>query len=327
MNMFLSLCVLVCLASFLIAGIVGVLAVFLAIQLVRIFRMEKIVGRTPLLLFLLRIFPAALALGTALGFVLPAFLLLEPRHTAETPGIALLLPAMAATVLLGICSARGARLLRETHRASRSWLKSAKRMLVPGSSYPVCCVPGASSLIAVTGLVHPQVFVGERALEALSGKELKAAIAHEVAHIRSFDNLKQFILRITAFPTWLRPLSTLEVAWMQASEFAADDAALRNGASALDLASALVKIGTLKRVTTANPSVAASHLIPPQCESAIPLRAERLRQALITHECSSQPPACAPNGLMALSLATALYLLVLPRVLPVIHSAIEWLVA
>ena len=72
-------------------------------------------------------------------------------------------------------------------------------------------------------------------------EELRIALKHEFAHIRSYDNLKKLIFRFAPFPG----MAKLEGAWSQASELAADDAAASNLNEAVDLATALVKLSRL----------------------------------------------------------------------------------
>ena len=56
--------------------------------------------------------------------------------------------------------------------------------------------------------------------------------------MRSRDNLKKALISATPFPG----MSGIESAWREASELAADDAAVANRQNALDLAAALIKL-------------------------------------------------------------------------------------
>jgi Zn-dependent protease with chaperone function len=67
---------------------------------------------------------------------------------------------------------------------------------------------------------------------------LQTALNHEVAHVSRRDNLKKLLLRFVAFPG----MSGLETAWLEATEMAADDAAVSTAGDALDLAAALIKL-------------------------------------------------------------------------------------
>ena len=81
----------------------------------------------------------------------------------------------------------------------------------------------------------------------LTDEELQIALKHELAHMRSRDNLKKLVFRFCPFPG----MSKLESAWSQAAEIAADDAAVSNVDDAVDLAAALVKLSRLVPVEAA----------------------------------------------------------------------------
>jgi Zn-dependent protease with chaperone function len=93
----------------------------------------------------------------------------------------------------------------------------------------------------------PRVLVSDSTVELLSRDELRVALKHELAHIRSWDNLKKLMFRFSPFPG----LTKLEAAWSQAAELAADDAAVSNFSDAIDLAAALVKLSRLIPVEAA----------------------------------------------------------------------------
>ena len=75
---------------------------------------------------------------------------------------------------------------------------------------------------------------------------------HEIAHVRRRDNLKKLLLRFVAFPR----MAGLEAAWIEATEMAADDAAVLNASEALDLAAALLKLSRIRPIV---PSVDLDH--------------------------------------------------------------------
>ena len=56
--------------------------------------------------------------------------------------------------------------------------------------------------------------------------------------MRSWDNLKKVLISATPFPG----MGSIESAWREAAELAADDAAVTNRQEALDLAAALIKL-------------------------------------------------------------------------------------
>ena len=91
------------------------------------------------------------------------------------------------------------------------------------------------------------MFVAEQILTELDESELAAAIAHECGHISTHDNLKRIAMRICG-DLLVFPLGkTLDRVWADAAESAADEYAADHGGrrSALDLASALIKVGRI----------------------------------------------------------------------------------
>jgi hypothetical protein len=72
----------------------------------------------------------------------------------------------------------------------------------------------------------------------LSEDELELAVRHELGHMRSWDNLKKVFISATPFPG----MTSLERAWREAAELAADDSAVTNRQEALALAAALIKL-------------------------------------------------------------------------------------
>jgi beta-lactamase regulating signal transducer with metallopeptidase domain len=185
-------------------------------------------------------------------------------------------------------------------------------------------VENPESLVGIVGFFRPRILVGAQAMDALSSEELRAAVAHELAHARSVDNLKQLILKITRAPRWLSQFASIETAWSNAVEIAADKAALADGISAVELGSAIVKIGRLRSISEAA-SITACHLVPVSDASTLTGRLEYLRQFLSEKSVPPTRTSTAPAWLAA-GLFMIGYLLVLPRALPIAHQMIECLV-
>jgi BlaR1 peptidase M56 len=282
------------------------------------------------LLFAARTLPLFLTLGVTLGLALPAFLKFEPRATSEVMSVKLLLLAAAGALILTVMALRGARVLRATVRAERRWRTGCGKQEanVSGLRVPLYCVDQSSSLLAVTGFFRPRIFVGREVARTLSSDELFAALAHEMAHVSFFDNLKQLLLRMTRLPRWLDETRDEEAAWANASEVAADQAALAKGASAMDLAAALVKMGALKRGPAAGDQVAASHLLPDVPCSALELRVNRLQKVLEGElDCSEIKSGRKPwRTLCVVTLPALAYVAAVNVLLPTIHQALEFLV-
>jgi hypothetical protein len=187
------------------------------------------------LLFGLRIVPFAFSVGVSVFFTFPSFWLLERRSLDEDTG----------TFVLGLCSLLilGAGLFRmlwaeaRTKRAVTRWRSSANSSAAGRIVPTIRASDGAPPLILV-GIRRPRVMVSDMAVTVLKDDELELAVRHELAHMRSWDNLKKALISATPFPG----MSSLEHAWREAAELAADDSAVTNRREALALAAALIKL-------------------------------------------------------------------------------------
>ena len=194
----------------------------------------------PASLYAARVFPLVAALTVVLVFVVPSYLYFEPRDGDEPIGtLAIALASCGALVLLsGLLNAVWAWL--KASRLVSAWVAgSASLDIVAGVSAFQMSGPGPA--LAVAGIGHPKLLVSSHASALLTGDEMRAAMRHELAHIAHRDNLKKLALRFCICPF----LAPLERAWLRASEIAADDAASHDESSALELASALIKISRM----------------------------------------------------------------------------------
>ena len=280
------------------------------------------------LLFALRTLPVLLALLVTLGFALPSFMEFEPHATRELIGFRLLLLAIPGGSLIVVIAMRTARIFMSTRRAEREWRSAAVPLQMRHGRVPIYCVE-TRPLLAVTGIFRPKIFVARSVAEVLSGREMAAAIAHEMAHVAALDNLKQVLLKITRPPDWMRFLGNHDSDWFDASELAADEGALARGASALDLSSALVKVGRLSRQLPIAEMIAASYLLPFMTQSSIQRRVIHLEK-LLGNEVTVPSPAVVDDGrywrVFGLFLLLVSYAVCLHAVLPWMHEVLEKLV-
>jgi beta-lactamase regulating signal transducer with metallopeptidase domain len=229
-------------------------------------------------------------------------------------------------MIVTIALVRCWRILRTTGAVQRKWLQQAERVSIYKDSIPVYRLEKSSSLLAVTGILRPHIFMSKDVADVLNTPELEAALAHELRHVRTGDNLKQFVLKVTRLPHWLAFSRHLDSEWVGASELAADEGAIAEGVSALDLASALIKVGRLSVSGHAPAEFAASHLVD-GCGTATQTRVARLRE-LLQNESSSgiletaDSPAYAP---IVFSTLLLVYIVLLTS-LPAIHELLEVLV-
>jgi beta-lactamase regulating signal transducer with metallopeptidase domain len=274
------------------------------------------------LLFGLRLAPFLVALGVTLAFAVPSFLLLEPRSVDE--------PMSVVPVALGLCGM--AVLLAGIWKAATAWVRALQtvsrwssnarvlrsRALNSMDSVPVMRIPGAAPPLTAAGIVRPSVWLSQAAEFVLTERELRSALRHEVVHVRRWDNLRKLVLRLVAFPG----MAKLERAWREATEMAADDAAVSSASEALDLAAAVIKLSRLAPLAPAAELTTALVNSPAESVNA---RVERL---LAWTEPRQNPPRgysfvyafCAAAAMLVTLAATYSELLVR------VHAATEWLV-
>lgn len=200
-------------------------------------------------LFLLRMIPAASSLAVAGGLAVPSFVLFEPRETSEIVGPKLIAVAALAGALIAVGLYRGLASWLATRRLARAWLAEALPVQHPGVPVPVYRIRSEAPIAALVGVIRPRLFVSNRFLEALSPNEERAVLGHEMGHLVASDNLKRTVMRLA--PDWLSLLSLgrgIDAAWAAAAEESADDSGRgRDRASALDLASSILKAARLTR--------------------------------------------------------------------------------
>jgi len=266
-------------------------------------------------LFVLRILPRALSSIFTVVFTLPSFLLLEPRASNESVGtipVALGLCCLLV-VAAGVLKAMSAQ--RATSRALMRWLDGST-VMEPDSPVPVFRTGKDAPTLTVAGVCEPKVLVSEAAIAALSPSELRTALKHELAHVRSHDNLKKLIFRLSAFPG----MAGLERAWSEEAELAADDAAVANFDDALDLASALIKVSRL----SAQPAPALTTGLL-HSGTALHLRVQRLFSWSNRHA-SSRSGRGKLFGLLSAGATLVVVVTTYSSALTQLHAVTEWLV-
>lgn len=126
-------------------------------------------------------------------------------------------------------------------------MQNAEPIQADGVAIPAYRFRHHFPVIAVVGAIRPRLFIADYLIDSLSREELAAAIAHECGHLKAHDNLKRAMLRACRDALTIVPCGrSLDHAWSESSEVAADEHAARAGSlAALDLAAALVKIARL----------------------------------------------------------------------------------
>jgi Zn-dependent protease with chaperone function len=283
-------------------------------------------------LFAWRMFPLVTACIVTAAFTVPSFLMLEPRAIDEPlGGIPLVLGICGAGLgILGVVNAGLA--LRRVSRTVARWTSAAQPVecsapfpvlrispVLPAMALPMTVRP-VRNLPAMTaaGIVHPKVLLSGVAEFLLTANELRTALNHEVEHLRRRDNLKKLMLQFVAFPG----MAGLEAAWREATEMAADDAAVSNAGEALDLAAALVK---LSRLGPAEARMDLTTALVHSPASAMNARVERL--IAWSEERLAVPRRFSPwYAVCALLAMIAGFAVTYGQLLLRVHTATEWLV-
>lgn len=211
------------------------------------------------LIFGLRIQPMVGTLVVITFFLLPAYFLFEPHTTDEVVSTKLALLAVISAVGIATALRRVFKTMRATSQLVSDWLDHAEELSIPGVAIPVYKISHSFPIFAIVGTLRPRMFIAAQVLESLGEQEVEAAIAHEFGHLAARDNFKRILLRICRDLLIIPCGESLDRAWAENVEAAADEHAARSGGrqTALSLASALVKIARMVPVGT-NPALKAS---------------------------------------------------------------------
>ena len=264
-----------------------------------------------------RLFPLSAAGLVTLLVVVPSFVLLDPRVESEQ---IYALPIVLGSAGLGLflfglwnAAAAAAR----TARVVRVWSSGAQAV---SGNVPVPVFLMAREVLppcAIAGIVRPAVYVSPAAAAALSSAEMQSVIRHEVIHGSRFDNLRKLLFRICAFPG----MTGLETGWAEATEVAADDAAVSSAGEALDLAAALVKISRLIAKSSCEAEIElAMALVHPG--KALPARVQRLVEWRRPEPEAPRKRAPYLSALLGVFACVLLY----GPILAGAHAATEWLI-
>jgi Zn-dependent protease with chaperone function len=266
------------------------------------------------LLFWARVFPLLASAFVTLVLVVPSFVLHEPRSIDEDMGVPLVL-GVGCLLLFAIGAFRVVAAQIRTSRVVANWLKGANA-LDAGVTAPTFRANRGTPPLTLVGVCSPRVLVSEATVALLSGDELRVAVRHEIAHMRSRDNLKKLVFHCSPFPGMIG----LENAWQEAAELAADDGAVTSICDALDLAAALIKLSRLMPVR----STPAFTMALVSGAGSVRSRVERLLawDATKARPLQTRWRYALPSFLAAILCAVAVY----GDVLTQTHRVTEWLV-
>lgn len=281
------------------------------------------------ILFAMRVGPPALALISVAVLLIPSYVAHEPYATAEVVSKKLATLAILSAIGVGFALWRALRSWFATRSLQQEWLSNAVHITLGGISIPTFRFANSFPIIAVVGTIKPRLFIAEQVLETLSKEELTAAIAHEGGHLSAHDNFKRSLLRACRDVLMIVPCGRLmDRAWAEAAECAADEHAVQqNAETALNLASALVKIAKMIPVGARASVPMAAFLVGVEETRGVKARVRRLLEIASNGCRHSVPNSAIARILPATSLGFLLTLAVAvtsnPQVLVTVHTMIE----
>lgn len=279
-------------------------------------------------LCLLRTLPVVGGIAIVVLLFAPAYLTHEPRTNHEEITLNLAIVAFFSALGLVLAIVRGAVTWRATARLTANWLSNAEVITLPGITIPAFRMEHQFPVLAIVGTFRPRLFIANQILQSLSDEELSAALAHEVGHVIERDNLKRGLLRACRDMLLIIPCGrTLDSAWKEASESAADEyAAGTDRMVGLDLASALVKIARLVPIGSRPTLPAGAYFVCGEDPSGFKARVRNLVK--LAGSGTSKPPA-ALIGKLPLWAPVAILIFLLAavsiesHVLVLTHAVIE----
>lgn len=296
--------------TFLLAVGVAVAAVFAALWKLLAPRCESLPPFTRArIAFLLRVLPIVLSLVVIFAFILPAFVLFEPKNSGETIGLKL--AVVIGIAIFGI-SAALFRILGSwwrTRRLMDEWMQNAEPIMLNEATFPTYRLLHPFPVFAVVGVLRPRLFIASQVLEKLDENELAAVLKHEIGHISALDNLKRLAMKLCADILVVPIGRFLDQYWSEAAESAADEYAVSTGGrdTALNLAEALIKIARIIPDGPAPPMPAVSYVAEITGESL----AARIRRLLQLADEESFQARSSARMLFPMLLLSALIVVIL----------------
>lgn len=198
-------------------------------------------------LFVLRMSPLVLTLFAVLAFCIPSYLWLEPEATGEKVGFFCVFTALLGVTIWVLSLWRVTGAVRGTNRYLHECERHGRKINVRGADSPAWLLADKVPVLAVAGVLRPQLVISRPVLRGLSSEQREAALSHERAHCASADNLKRFLILLApeALP-FLPTFRSLDRGWSKFTEWAADDqASAGDPQRALSLAAALVRVAKM----------------------------------------------------------------------------------
>jgi beta-lactamase regulating signal transducer with metallopeptidase domain len=191
--------------------------------------------------------PPAFSFFLVFVFCVPSYIWLEPQAVPERLGDISIGLALLGILVSLLALRRALSGIVHSIRCDRVFRRAAEETLLHEPQLPALILNGDAPVLALSGVLRPELVISRGVLSALSEDQLQAALRHEKAHLVWRDNLRRLLLLLSpgALP-FFNGFSTLEHHWAKLAEWAADDDATQGEPrSALSLASALVRLARM----------------------------------------------------------------------------------
>ncbi|MFZ0818522.1 MAG: hypothetical protein WAM91_00515 [Candidatus Acidiferrales bacterium] len=236
-----------CAASFFLVHAVLGLALHLASRSIVRFAHRMKPREATRFLLLLRLLPLTGSAIISLGICLPSYLRLEPGATQENVGMGFIFAALCGALVCISSLLRAGKAVSAARQFSRTCGKTCTRSSVPGTDLPIDIIESDAPVLLLTGVIKPRLVLSRVVMRTLTPQQLNSAIGHEEAHRASRDNFKRLLLLVSPeIIPFVRGFSSLDRAWAQFSEWAADDDASGDDLErSLSLAESLVQVARM----------------------------------------------------------------------------------
>jgi beta-lactamase regulating signal transducer with metallopeptidase domain len=310
-----------CAASFFLVHAVLGFALSLTSRLIIKFAHRMKPREAARFLLVVRFLPLAVSAVVSLGICLPSYLRLEPGATEENVGTGFILAAICGTIILTLSLLRACRAVSAARRFTRQCDEICSEVCYHGTNLPIDVIECDAPVLLLVGVVKPRLVFSRAVMDVLSPQQIDSIIGHEQAHLVSRDNLKRLLLMLSPeIIPFVRCFDTLDHAWAQFSEWAADDdSSAGDPERSISLAESLVRVARMG--APPRPLPLFTSLVPPDQDLSA-----RVNRLLVppSSELKSWPRmrvfVGATAGAFVLFVAL---LLVLPGALQSVHQFLE----
>ncbi len=243
---FLRLICLCAAAFFLVHAVLG-LALRLAARSIIQFAHRMKPREATHFLLMVRFLPFAGTAFVVLGVCLPSYLRLEPGAIQEKVSAGFIVVAACGAFLWISSLLRAGKAVAAAREFSRKCEETRADSVLPGMNLPVDILDSDAPVLFLAGIFRPRLVLSRGVIRTLSPQQFHSALRHEEAHRASGDNFKRLLLLLSPeILPFAQSFDSIDQAWAQFSEWAADDDASENDPErSLSLAESLVRVARM----------------------------------------------------------------------------------